>query len=53
MPDGVVKNVEILSKTSKQGNPYKQIAITFANGYVYTSFLTNEQFIILSAVLNK
>ena len=52
MPEGknVVKSVEILSKQSKSGNPYKQIAITFVNGYVYTNLLTDEQYIILKSV---
>ena len=53
MPEGrnVVKSVEILNKQSKNGNPYKQIAITFVNGYVYMNFLSDEQYFILKSVL--
>lgn len=54
MPEGnVVERVEIVSKVSKSGNPYKQIAITFVNGYVYTNFLTDEQFFILKGILTE
>lgn len=49
----VVKSVEILNKESKNGNPYKQIAITFVNGYVYTNFLTDEQYFILKSVVSE
>lgn len=50
----VVQKVEILSCVSgKTGNPYKQIAITFNNGYVYKNFLSDEQFFILKGILTE
>lgn len=42
-------NVEavIVEKTSKAGKPYKVLQVTFPNGYVFETFLNNEQSFII------
>lgn len=41
----------IVEKTSKAGKPYKVLQITFPNGYVFETFLNNEQSYIIE--MNK
>lgn len=41
----------IVEKTSKAGKPYKVLLISFPNGYVFETFLNNEQSFIIE--MNK
>ena len=43
----------IVEKTSKAGKPYKVLQITFPNGYVFETYLNNEQSYIIELNLNK
>lgn len=38
---------EVVEAVSKNGKPYKQLQVIFSNGYVFTTFLTNEQFFVI------
>lgn len=37
----------IVEKNSKAGKPYKVLQITFPNGYIFETFLNNEQAFII------
>ena len=43
----------IVDNVSKNGKPYHQLCIEFENGYKFTTFLNNEQYFILSQLLEK
>ena len=42
---------EVVEKVSKAGKPYKVLKVTFANGYVFETYLNNEQSYIIE--MNK
>lgn len=47
------KTVKILSKkSSKSGNSYNVLEVTFSNGYVFETFLNQEQLFILNSLVN-
>lgn len=46
-----VKSVSLVTKTSsKTGNDYRVLEVTFIDGYVYSQFLNNDQAYILSKI---
>lgn len=42
---------EVVEKVSKAGKSYKVLKVTFANGYVFETYLNNEQSYIIE--MNK
>lgn len=45
-----VKNISIVTKKSKAGNDYQMLQVTFANGYVYESYVKPEQLFIINSM---
>lgn len=45
--------ITINDKMSKNGNPYHTLCIEFESGYKFETFLNNEQYFIMSQLLEK
>lgn len=50
MADKIIKDIYIVSRISKAGNPYKNLVIEFMSGYTVQFFLTNEQAFCMSDI---
>lgn len=48
-----LESASIVEKTSKAGKPYYMLSLRFNTGYVYETFLNNEQYFILSGLLEN
>ena len=51
MLEKLLKDVCLVKKISKENKPYFRLMLVFTNGYVYETYLTNEQLFILSQIL--
>lgn len=45
--------IAVEEKTSKAGKPYNVLVITFNNGYVFETFLNNEQTFCIKSALER
>ena len=46
----MVESVELKDFTSKEGNPYKALVITFINGYVKRVYLNSSEVYMLESL---
>lgn len=45
-----VKGISLVEKTSKAGNNYHMLQVTFSNGYVWEEFVKNDAAFIISSM---
>lgn len=50
--DGVA-DVAVVTKTSKAGNPYNVLRVTFTNNYSFEAFLNSEASFIISRLTEE
>lgn len=46
----LVKDIYRVSRISKAGNSYQVLVVEFTNGYIFESFISNEQAFCMSSL---